>query len=97
MFRFLCPFLLISATSLGADLILQPDGLSVGDRYRLFLTTSESRDATSTDIEDYHEFVQSVADPWVLCFGVVDHDDDRLRPSIASQAFRPPFAGHDAI
>ena len=62
MFRFLCPFLLISATSLGADLILQPEGLSVGDRYRLFFTTSESRDASSTDIEDYHEFVQSVAD-----------------------------------
>ena len=30
--------------------------------YRLLFTTSQRRDATSTDIADYNEFVQSVAD-----------------------------------
>ena len=32
-----------------------------GDQYRLAFYTSEKRDATSTDINDYNAFVQSVA------------------------------------
>lgn len=34
----------------------------MGDQYRLIFVTSERRDATSGDIEDYNQFVQSVAD-----------------------------------
>lgn len=58
-------FFLIASVSLpcfGADLVRQPDGLKPGDRYRLFFTTSEGRNALSADIEDYHGFVQTVAD-----------------------------------
>lgn len=43
-------------------LTLQPDGLKRGDRYRLLFTTSKGIDGTSSDIEVYNEFVQSIAD-----------------------------------
>ena len=62
MFRIVCLIFLTSLPTLGADLVLQPEGLKQGDRYRLFFTTSEIRDATSTEAEDYNSFVQSVAD-----------------------------------
>ena len=42
--------------------VIQPPGLKPGDRYRLIFVTSQQRDALSSDIEDYNEFVQSVAD-----------------------------------
>ena len=42
--------------------VLQPLGLQSGDQYRLVFVTSQQRDATSTNIDDYNEFVQSVAD-----------------------------------
>ena len=45
-----------------AQLVLQPEGLEPGDQYRLIFTTSQKRDATSRNIEDYNNFVQSVAD-----------------------------------
>ena len=48
---------LFFADHLLADLRLEHRG-----EYRLLFTTSQRRDATSTDIADYNEFVQSVAD-----------------------------------
>ena len=44
------------------DLVLQPPGLDRGDQYRLIFVTSQQRDALSTNIDDYNQFVQSVAD-----------------------------------
>ena len=52
----------VSLPCLGADLVRQPVGLKPGDRYRLFFTTSETRDGTSTDADEYNSFVQTVAD-----------------------------------
>ena len=40
---------------------LMPAGLSPGDQFRLLFTSSTSRNATSTDIEDYNRFVQNRA------------------------------------
>ena len=40
---------------------LMPAGLSPGDQFRLLFTSSTSRNATSTDIEDYNSFVQNRA------------------------------------
>ena len=40
---------------------LLPDGAGLGDRFRLIFVTSQTRDATSTDIADYNEFVQDLA------------------------------------
>ncbi|MCY4103635.1 MAG: hypothetical protein OXG55_10310, partial [bacterium] len=40
---------------------LKPPGLSAGESFRLAFVTSEHTAATSTDIEDYNRFVQSVA------------------------------------
>ena len=45
-----------------AEVIIPPQGLEPGDQYRLIFTTSERRDATSRNIDDYNDFVQSVAD-----------------------------------
>ena len=45
-----------------AEIIIPPPGLEPGEQYRLIFTTSERRDATSMDIDDYNGFVQSVAD-----------------------------------
>ena len=55
-----------------AQLILPPEGLEPGDQYRLIFTTSQKRDATSSNIEDYNNFVQSVADssPEVASWGL---------------------------
>ena len=43
----------------GSSLI--PDGLGVGDSFRLLFLTSSTRDATATDIEVYNAFVQAAA------------------------------------
>ena len=45
----------------GADSELAPSGLSAGDTFRLLFLSSETRDATSTDIADYNSFVQTRA------------------------------------
>ena len=45
-----------------AEIIIPPPGLEPGDQYRLIFTTSQRRDATSSDINVYNDFVQSVAD-----------------------------------
>ena len=44
-----------------ADWALKPSGLNVGDRFRLLFVSSTTRDATSTDIGDYNNFVQDRA------------------------------------
>ena len=41
---------------------LQPDDLGLGDQYRLAFLTSTIRDALSSNIDDYNDFVQAVAD-----------------------------------
>ena len=48
--------------SVEAEIIIPPPGLEPGEQYRLIFTTSQRRDATSRDIDDYNNFVQSVAD-----------------------------------
>lgn len=70
---------LLGTTSLLAqeELFLQPPGLEPGDQYRLLFVTSATRDATSTDIADYNDFVQQVAhaapvvSSWGLSWSVV--------------------------
>ena len=50
------------AVTASAELVLQPGGLEPGDRYRLLFATSQKRDATSSNVAVYNEFVQRVAD-----------------------------------
>lgn len=49
------------ASRAGAAPITVPAGLAPGDTYRLVFVTSTSRDATSSNINDYNAFVSSVA------------------------------------
>ncbi|AKE63186.1 hypothetical protein MYAER_0826 [Microcystis aeruginosa NIES-2549] len=42
-----------------AALVVVPPDLAVGDQYRLVFVTEGKRDATSTDIDDYNNFVTS--------------------------------------
>ena len=53
---------LASGSQLFGEVMLVPRGIGPGDQYRLAFVTSAVRDATSTDINVYNEFVQSVAD-----------------------------------
>ncbi len=48
-------------TEVPASWPLKPSGLSAGDQFRLMFITSTTRDATSTDIADYNNFVQGRA------------------------------------
>ena len=43
------------------DSPLVPGGVGIGDRFRLLFMTSTTRDATSSEIEDYNLFVQAAA------------------------------------
>ncbi|MCP4933196.1 MAG: PEP-CTERM sorting domain-containing protein [bacterium] len=52
--------LLLSSTSY-AGTITFPDGLNIGDQYRLAFVTSTTRDATSSNIADYNDFVSAAA------------------------------------
>ena len=38
-----------------------PEGLGIGDEFRVLFLTSATRDATSADIDDYNSFVQAAA------------------------------------
>lgn len=53
--------LLASQMSAVQAALIAPTGLSPGDQYRLVFVTSTSRDATSTEVEDYNDFVANVA------------------------------------
>jgi hypothetical protein len=50
-----------TASSLEAGIITLPPGVNPGDTYRLIFVTSTTRDATSTNINDYNAFVANVA------------------------------------
>lgn len=54
--------LLTCGSLLRAEPIRQPPALEPGDQYRIIFVTSETRDATSTEIQEYNDFVQAVAD-----------------------------------
>jgi hypothetical protein len=54
-------FALGIASRSDAGTIIFPPGLQPGDQFRLVFVTSTSRDATSTDINDYNLFVSNVA------------------------------------
>lgn len=60
--RLLGLLVLATAQTAVAEAIRQPPELLAGDQYRLAFVTSEKRDATSSDINDYDQFVQAVAD-----------------------------------
>ena len=78
---FFASIVLATTGQLSAEVTLQPSGLEPGDRYRLLFVTSESRDALSHDIDDYNNFVQSVADaapvvgPWGLTWKALASTD----------------------
>ena len=48
-------------TEVRHDWSLIPSGLGPGDQFRLLFVTSTTRDASSTDIADYNDFVQDAA------------------------------------
>ncbi|GJL63517.1 MAG: hypothetical protein NPIRA04_21710 [Nitrospirales bacterium] len=56
-------------TSTYAMPILMPTGLNPGDTYQLAFDTSKTRNAVSTDIVDYNNFVQGVANDAGIGFG----------------------------
>ena len=51
----------VTAGSAAAIPITVPTSLSPGDQYRLAFVTSTTRDATSSDINDYNAFVTTAA------------------------------------
>ena len=53
--------LLVAPYSQAAPITV-PTNLNPGDQYRLAFITSGTRDATSSDIDDYNDFVQAAAD-----------------------------------
>jgi hypothetical protein len=58
------PGLAITAATIlisNAAVTTQPSGLNNGDQYRLIFVTSTTRDASSTDIAVYNDFVSGVA------------------------------------
>jgi hypothetical protein len=60
---YLCVFLsllVLSASQVSAA-IIPPPGLNPGDHYRLVFVTEGSRDATSSNIDDYNQFVTDEA------------------------------------
>jgi hypothetical protein len=59
------PALFLAAASAQAALVFEPLtdlGLSPGDTYRYAFVTSTTRDASSSNIDDYNTFVQDAAD-----------------------------------
>lgn len=53
--------LAVLATTAQAEPITVPTDLNPGDQYRLVFVTSTTRNATSSDIADYNDFVSDVA------------------------------------
>jgi hypothetical protein len=56
-----CAISLIAPLASSAAPITVPTDLNLGDKYRLAFVTSTVRDATSSDIADYNDFVTAVA------------------------------------
>jgi hypothetical protein len=67
---FLVVGLVVIATPVAADPIVVPTSLNPGDQYRLAFLTSTTRDASSTDIADYNNFVTGVANTQPLLVGL---------------------------
>ena len=64
----------MSSTGVRLDWPLKPDGLTVGDTFRLLFVTSGERNAASTNLQDYDAFVQdraSFGHPDIRAFGPV--------------------------
>lgn len=57
------PFVIVIlfASPVSANVVLQPVGLNPGDQYRLVFVTSSTRDGASNNINDYNQFVQDAA------------------------------------
>ena len=58
-------FLLVAffgVSLVSGQVVRVPDGLERGDQYRLLFLTSTKRTAISSDVSDYDDFVQSLAD-----------------------------------
>jgi hypothetical protein len=51
----------LSSGAVQAAIVVPPTGLAPGSEYRLVFVTSDTRDATSTNIADYNTFVQNAA------------------------------------
>ena len=70
------PFVVAAAAprQVPANWALTPEGLDVGDEFRLLFLTSTKRDATSSDIDDYNSFVQTAAAAGHT--GIRDHSQD---------------------
>ncbi|NNC87642.1 MAG: PEP-CTERM sorting domain-containing protein [Akkermansiaceae bacterium] len=56
-----CALAAASSSGFGA-IITVPTDLNSGDQYRLVFVTSATRDAASTDISEYNQFVETIAD-----------------------------------
>lgn len=89
-------------------IVRQPPNLEPGEEYRLMFLTSEFRDATSSEIEDYNEFVQLVADDspevgsWNLEWkAIVSTDDvdarDNTETNAANELGVPIYGVHGQI
>jgi len=70
-----CASFVVAPLVSSAAPITVPTGLNPGDQYRLVFVTSTTRDATSSDIEDYNAFVTSVANsvPELAALGTTWH------------------------
>ncbi len=62
--------LIASAGQVRAGVMTHPPGLNPGDVYHLAFLTAGSRDATSSNINDYNQFVQEQADAGSLTSGL---------------------------
>ena len=51
----------VAALPVPAGSAIVPEGLTGGDRFRLLFLSSTQRDATSSDIGDYNDFIQAAA------------------------------------
>ena len=60
--RLLVAFALLLAVPASAQVTLVPPGLSPGDTYHLVYVTSSTRNSIPTDIAEYDDFVQGLAD-----------------------------------
>ena len=60
--RVVGPLLFSIAAAHAGSFLTVPPGLNPGDTYRLVFVSSETTDATSTDIGTYNSFVQDLAD-----------------------------------
>ena len=68
------------------DWSLIPDGISLGESFRLLFVTSGTRDATSSDITDYNTFVQNQANAATGSGAPINAFSGEFRALISTQA-----------